>query len=280
MFERNTNYQADITMMRARIDNLKVGEREIKNTVKPQLLNLKREIKELNHEIINAKKKMEGIEDRIGKCMQSLDLAKDAYIEKFNLDPDEVTGSPVKKTQFEYTKEYEKLKNIEPEEIPFDDDFEEDQSEINVVEEIKPKKKVGSVSLDLTELINFAIKAKEEAKEQEVEDDEDIVHISLINNSTKLKVNIRKLSDKDIEFLESIRPLLEGKEVFKKFSSSSSISQLPFNPFENKKPERCGFGRRLLRLNPENISQVFIVNKQDIRKNGYYIERRGKINKN
>jgi hypothetical protein len=264
--------------MRARIDNLKVGEREIKNTVKPQLLNLKREIKELNHEIINAKKKMEGIEDRIGKCMQSLDLAKDAYIEKFNLDPDEVTGSPVKKTQFEYTKEYEKLKNIEPEEIPFDDDFEEDQSEINVVEEIKPKKKkVGSVSLDLTELINFAIKAKEEAKEQEVEDDEDIVHISLINNSTKLKVNIRKLSDKDIEFLESIRPLLEGKEVFKKFSSSSSISQLPFNPFENKKPERCGFGRRLLRLNPENISQVFIVNKQDIRKNGYYIERRGKI---
>jgi hypothetical protein len=278
MFERNTNYQADITKMRARIDNLKVGEREIKNTVKPQLLNLKREIKELNHEIINAKKKMEGIEDRIGKCMQSLDLAKDAYIEKFNLDPDEVTGSPVKKTQFEYTKEYEKLKNIEPEEIPFDDDFEEDQSEINVVEEIKPKKKkVGSVSLDLTELINFAIKAKEEAKEQEVEDDEDIVHISLINNSTKLKVNIRKLSDKDIEFLESIRPLLEGKEVFKKFSSSSSISQLPFNPFENKKPERCGFGRRLLRLNPENISQVFIVNKQDIRKNGYYIERRGKI---
>lgn len=285
MFERNTSYQAEITKMRARTDNLKVGEREIKNTVKPQLLNLKKEIKELNHEIINAKKKIEGIEDRIRKCMQSLDFAKDAYIEKFNLDPDEVTGSPVKKTQFEYTKEYEKLKNIEPEEFNFDDDTEEEQSEMNVQEEVKleetqtqnKKKKVGSVSLDLTDLINMAIKAKEEAKAQEVEDDDDIVHISLINNPTKLKVNIKKLSDKDIEFLESIRPLLEGKEVFKKFSSSSSISQLPFNPFENKKPERCGFGRRLLRLNPANISQVYIVNKQDIRKNGYYIERRGII---
>ena len=142
------------------------------------------------------------------------------------------------------------------------------------------KKKIESVSLDLSELINMNLKPKQqevklrEEEEQIDEEDDDIVHISLINNPTKLKVNIKGMSDKDIEFLESIRPLLEGKELYKKLSNSSS--QIPFNPFENKKPEKCGFGKRLIRLNPEDISQVFLANKMDIRKNGYYIEKRGK----
>lgn len=288
MFDRNTKYSAEEAQMRTRLDNLKLGEREIKQTVKPQLFNLKREIKELNHEIVNGKKKMEGIEDKIQKCLQGLELAKDAYIEKFNLDPDEITGSPVKKTQFEYTKEYEKLKNMEFEDFKMDDDYENGDYEeegrdevVDIEEEVAQhpsppkKKKIESVSLDLSELINMNMKARQEEARQEEEDENDIVHISLMNNPTKLKVNINGLSDKDIEFLESIRPLLEGKEVFKKFSNTSSISQIPFNPYENKKPERCGFGRRLLRLNPESIDQVFIVNRMDIRKNGYYIEKRG-----
>ena len=293
MFDRNTKYAAEIAQMRTRIDNLKKGQKEIKNTVRPQLQNLRREIKELSHEIIIGKKKMEGIEDQIHKTEKGLDLAKEAYYEKFNMNPDEVTGSPVKKTQFEYTKEYEKLKSLEPEEFRFEDETENYNLEENPDEEMQleeevvveedsrvKKKKVESVSLDLAELVSMSLKAKqEENKEMEIEEenDEDLVHIALMNNPTKLKINIKFLSEKDVEFLESIRPLLEGKEIFKKFSTSSSISQVPYNPFNNKKPERCGFGRRLIRLNPENIEQVFIVNKLDIRKNGYYIERRGNL---
>jgi len=303
MFNRNTKYAAEEAQMRARIDNLKLGEREIKQTVRPQLLNLKREIKELNFEIINGKKKMEGIEDKMQKWAESLSLAKEAYIDKFGLDPDEISGSPVKKTEFEYTKEYQNLRTIEPEEFKLEDEFNDEQSEIvpeheeeKMLDEEKQlgvdevlqnqqskqikKKKIESVSLDLSELINMNLKPKQqevklrEEEEQIDEEDDDIVHISLINNATKLKVNIKGMSDKDIEFLESIRPLLEGKELYKKLSNSSS--QIPFNPFENKKPEKCGFGKRLIRLNPEDISQVFLANKMDIRKNGYYIEKRGK----
>lgn len=289
MYDRNTKYSAEEAQMRTRLDNLKLGEREIKTTVKPQLLNLKREIKELTHEIMNGRKQMEGIEDKMQKCIQTLDLAKEAYADKFNLNPDEISGSPVKKSQFEYTKEYEKLKNLEPEEFKMDDEFENDDSDFRSQnedvkldedfqeEQPRKKKKIESVSLDLSELVNMNLRAKqEEARQQEEEDEDDIVHISLMNNPTKLKINIKNLSDKDIEFLESIRPLLEGKEALKKFSSTSSISQMPFNPYDGKKPEKSGFGRRLLRLNPENIGQVFVVNKQDIRKNGYYIEKRGK----
>lgn len=227
MFDRNTKYSVEETQMRARLDNLLLGEKEIKQTVKPQLLNLKNEIKELNHEIINDKKKMEGIEDKIQKCIRSLELAKDAYIEKFGLDPDEITGSPVKKTEFEYTKEYEKYKNLEPEEFKIDDEFDQEQSEVNnvvpdddlieaqPVQRKQPAKKIESVSLDLTDLINLNMKANQDQIQIEEETDDDFVNISLMNNPTKLKINTKGLSEREIEFVESIRPLLEGKEIYK-----------------------------------------------------------------
>jgi len=40
-----------------------------------------------------------------------LDLAKAAYQDRFGLNPDEITGSPVRKVDFEYTQEYEKLRD-------------------------------------------------------------------------------------------------------------------------------------------------------------------------
>ena len=185
---------------------------------------------------------------------------------------------------------------MDTEEFKLEDETEEADSNINENEEIKlqeefefnqeftpkqskEKKKVESVSVDLTELISQSLKAKQEEVKQlviEEEAEEDIVHIHLMHNPTRLKVNIRSMDEKDIELLESIRPLLEGKEVYKKFSSSSSLSQVPYDPFNNKKPERCGFGRRLIRLNPEDITQVMIVNKLNLRKNGYYIEKKSK----
>lgn len=227
MFDRNTKYSVEETQMRARLDNLLLGEKEIKQTVKPQLVNLKNEIKELNHEIINDKKKMEGIEDKIQKCVRSLELVKDAYIEKFGLDPDEITGSPVKKTEFEYTKEYENFKNLEPEEFKIEDEFDQEQSEVNNAgpedDEIEaqpaqrkqPAKKIESVSLDLSELINLNMKANQNQLQIEEETDDDFVNISLMNNPTKLKINTKGLSEREVEFVESIRPLLEGKEIYK-----------------------------------------------------------------
>jgi len=41
--------------------------------------------------------------------IKSLEFSKTAYSDKFGLNPDELTGSPVKKSAYEYTKEYEKL---------------------------------------------------------------------------------------------------------------------------------------------------------------------------
>lgn len=38
-------------------------------------------------------------------------MAKTAYQDKFMLNPDEISGSPVKKVDYEYTVEYEKLRD-------------------------------------------------------------------------------------------------------------------------------------------------------------------------
>ncbi len=51
--------------MRARVGNLKLGQQEISKTVRPQLVNLEREVKDLNLQIIDMYKRVEGNEDKI-----------------------------------------------------------------------------------------------------------------------------------------------------------------------------------------------------------------------
>jgi hypothetical protein len=51
----------------------------------------------------------------------------------------------------------------------------------------------------------------------------------------------------DKEFYEKIKPLMEGEDLYKKFSSSS-LSQQAFNPLDKEgkvTPESKGFGKRL-----------------------------------
>jgi hypothetical protein len=241
------------------------------------------------------------MEDKINKLRRGLELAKEAYLEKFQLDPDLITEDGPEIGQFEYIQQFENLGNIgdyqeeeleelesaqdqpqdqtqdQPQDQTQDQPEEQKQNEIEDV--IREKKRVESVSVDISDLVTMSLKNKqEEARLKEIEEQEegDSVYIQLKNNPTKLRVNLTGLGDKEIEVFNSIRTLLEGKEIFKKFSNSISICQAPFNPFENKKPESCGFGKRMIRLNPEDIGQILFVKKLNIRKDGYYIEKRGK----
>jgi hypothetical protein len=93
------------------MENLKVGMNEIQKSIKPQLLNLFREVRDLNHALLDGEKRMEGIEDKIQLLQKNVALAKSAYQDKFQLNPDEITGSPVQKLDYEYTVEYEKLRD-------------------------------------------------------------------------------------------------------------------------------------------------------------------------
>lgn len=54
-------------------------------------------------------------------------------------------------------------------------------------------------------------------------------------------------SDKNI--FERIAPILEGGELYKKFSQRSSLKQKVFDPLEKYSPESCGYGIRYFRLN-------------------------------
>ena len=93
------------------MSNLNVGNKEIQKNVRPQLLNLERELKELNHQLLDGAKRLEGLEEKIFQTQKSVDLARAAYQDKFNLNPDQISGSPVKKVEYEYTAEYEKLRD-------------------------------------------------------------------------------------------------------------------------------------------------------------------------
>lgn len=49
--------------------------------------------------------------------------------------------------------------------------------------------------------------------------------------------------------LSLIQPLIEGSELYKKFSQRSSINQTVFDPLGNSPPESCGYGIRSVQLN-------------------------------
>ena len=51
--------------MKAWLENLKFGMNEIHKTIKPQLLNLFREVWDLNHQLLDGTKRIEGVEDKI-----------------------------------------------------------------------------------------------------------------------------------------------------------------------------------------------------------------------
>ena len=55
MFDRNTKYSAEQAQLKVELDNLQLADKELSQTVRPQLTNLKNEIKELNHSLVKDK---------------------------------------------------------------------------------------------------------------------------------------------------------------------------------------------------------------------------------
>jgi hypothetical protein len=54
-----------------------------------------------------------------------------------------------------------------------------------------------------------------------------------------------------------MKPLLEGIQIYKKFTKRDLLNQKGFDPLNSDKipPESCGFGMRLMILNP-SLSQI------------------------
>lgn len=83
------------------------------------------------------------------------------------LNPDEITGSPVKKVDFEYTTEYEKMRDTQ---IQEEEQLEEEEPIEEEVQEQSGASKFGSVEFDLAQYVNL----KKEEPEALIEPNESL----------------------------------------------------------------------------------------------------------
>jgi len=61
----------------------------------------------------------------------------------------------------------------------------------------------------------------------------------------------------DTNIIETLKPLLEGRYLFKKFSTTQSLKKTAFDPLtgEANPPEACGYGMRCIKLHP-NMDRI------------------------
>lgn len=77
-----------------------------------------------------------------------------------------------------------------------------------------------------------------------------LVELNCINGE-RISIELVDCLPLEIEYLNKIKVLLQGEEIFKKFGTSSSMNLKPFDPLDSAlTPEQRQFGRRILKLSP------------------------------
>ncbi len=75
VFEKTTNYKAEDASLKVRHENLKRAQLEIQKVIKPSLLQMEREIKDLAYQINSGRKKLEAMFEKYQWLQSQLELA-------------------------------------------------------------------------------------------------------------------------------------------------------------------------------------------------------------
>lgn len=89
VFEKTTNFKAEESQLRVRFENLKKAQSDIHKTIKPQLVIMEREIKELGYSINSGRKRLEGFFERYQQTLAQQSLIKKTLFERFQIDYDQ-----------------------------------------------------------------------------------------------------------------------------------------------------------------------------------------------
>ena len=75
----------------------------------------------------------------------------------------------------------------------------------------------------------------------------------------RFRMDLDKCSVKEAQLFEYLKPLLEGIVIFKKYKNKSSLKEKVYDPLFPQKnpPEACGYGKRMLLYNPTNTTLEF-----------------------
>ena len=226
-----------LTKLKSDMDNLK-----------KELSNVNSQLKKLNHQNHTKISQLEKRENQIKSQIQSL-------IEE--IDDSELEDRCLRKSS-EERQPYRKLQKPEPsKETPrsrslpkflqarrFIKKPEEDYCPVELKDEEEKKPKLEGNYHECAEKVL--------GKQPQVYFDKNPL-TSSIQPKTKKKYyrfNLEDTSQSEKLFYEKIMPLLEGTEIYKKFSQRNSLTKHAFDPLDSQKtpPESCGYGVRYFRL--------------------------------
>ena len=77
------------------------------------------------------------------------------------------------------------------------------------------------------------------------------LEISLTGSDLQYDVDLVDAAPHQILFFEKTLALLEGRIIFKRLGSASSLNRDSFNPLKQTDPKKAGYGLRQLRLSQD-----------------------------
>lgn len=220
---KRTEFAVHKAEQRMRLEESRRQMEELRTMLRPDLRSMKNQLDRYNSQIVNDKKRMGALQEKLS----------------YNL----THANTIRKTL--------------------------EESVEQPVTMHKKKTVPEDKGTHLSSVEKYNVNAKEERKKQ-ADDYIDlmgigkrlashIIYSADKQHESKYKIDPDKCSVKEAQLFESIKPLLEGMTIYKKYKNKSSLKEKVFDPLcaSRDPPESCGFGRRSLVYNPATCCLEF-----------------------
>jgi len=238
---------------------------------KPSILAIEKEIKAYDTRVHDAKTKIEKFQDKYRKAFQDLELSKEALADRFDYVEEKgenTAGSPLKLLMNELRMEgvdASKSAKAAANKTPTAKFLGEDGT---VALQLDEGEGFGHEEIDEIEQYINQFKSEDAAGNNEggtatLSSRKLSPQKSRTNPQNSLKKTLQQrmvnlsfqfdtdgCSQAEVQFFDCILPLLEGTDLYRKFSDRNSLKSPSFDPFnaESNPPDSCGFGLRGYKL--------------------------------
>eukprot|EP01022_Parablepharisma_sp_SALTPOND_P018924 TRINITY_DN315_c0_g1_i1.p1 TRINITY_DN315_c0_g1~~TRINITY_DN315_c0_g1_i1.p1 ORF type:complete len:1270 (+),score=220.97 TRINITY_DN315_c0_g1_i1:2620-6429(+) len=236
--EKKTGFAFHKAEQRMRLEATHKQMDEIQKVLKPHLRVLKKQIDEYSAQIINDKKRVGILSEKLNHSINNANITR-RVLESADKEGSILISAEPK----DETKKSER------------------QSVLANPSESSSVPKYGCINVNLADLNESAeeVVASEVIEKSVTELGPSIVYSGTDEENSKYKLDLDKCSVREAQLFESIKSLLEGFNIYKKYKVHSSLKEKIFDPLLSCKvpPEACGFGKRTLIYNPSTYKIEF-----------------------
>lgn len=273
--DRKTEYAIHLVQQKMKLNAMKKQMEELQKVVKVKLHALEKQATEYNMQLVNDIKRVGYLSEKLNGGISTLKLSQQILGEKFKsvcdvVLPEEQAEYNPRDSQAEPLSEMEKPKEGESEQP-------QDKESVNPEEQANPSDKhsilanpsesssapkFGCINVNLADLNVTGSEAEkgtmqldsgfEEIKGRIEEKTENYAYSSFNEKTSKYKVKLSSCTIKEIQLYDSVKFVLEGVQIYKKYGAENTLKSKIFDPLIAQKcpPETCGFGKRLVIYNP------------------------------